>query len=277
MRGVILAGGYGTRMRPSTLATNKHLCPLYSGNDGAVPMIFYPINTLIRSGITDILVISSREHSGSIIENLGDGWNFGARFTYKVQDVAHVELGIASALKLAEDFTQDDPFAVILGDNFYEDLFKKQFDIFEINHRRGYDPPLASIFVKEVPDPERFGVYTVAGQRHYIEEKPRKPKGNWAVTGLYLYTRHVYEIANRLNISDRGELEITDINNEYFQLGKMSVNYISGFWSDMGMPASMLNTLLFVQENGFKVNYKYDDEKRSTKTTGAEDSQVQEV
>jgi len=260
MRGVVLAGGFGTRMQPATLATNKHLCPLYSTGDGAVPMIFYPINTLIRSGIEDILIISSKQHSGPIIENLGDGWNFEANFTYKVQDVAHVPLGIASALKLAKDFTRDEAFAVILGDNFYEDSFLGEFARFESS-----DYAEAMIFLKQVPDPERFGVALVEESgpmiRVWLEEKPKKPKSNWAVTGLYLYKPLVYEIAEKFDVSARDELEITDINNHYCERGFICVNYLKGFWGDMGVPESMSNTQNFIRESGFRMDYRYDEQK----------------
>ena len=254
MRGVILAGGYGTRMRPATFVTNKHLCPLYSEEQGAIPMIYFPINTLVNSGCTEILIISSRRHCGPIIENLAAGHDFNASFTYKVQDVTHVPLGIASALKLAQDFTQGDPFAVILGDNFYEDSFVNEFASFEQSKHTE-----ASIFLKQVPDPERFGVALVEEsgpmQRVWIEEKPKSPKSNWAVTGLYLYKPNVYEIAEKFDVSARGELEITDINNHYCERGFISVNYLKGFWSDMGIPESMIRTQQFIEQSGFVTRY----------------------
>lgn len=230
-------------MRPATAVTNKHLLPVYS-SQGAIPMIFYPISTLVRSGAREILIISSKEHSGSIIQNLGDGFDFGARFSYKIQDVNRVEMGIASALKLARDFTDDSPFAVILGDNFFEDDFRREFEEFWGGHSEG-----AKIFLKPVADPERFGVYH-DGQ---IEEKPRSPKSNMAVTGLYLYTRGVYEMAEGLVPSKRGELEITDINQEYCEKGMMSIAHVQGFWSDMGTPSSMVRTQEFVNSAGYSV------------------------
>lgn len=242
MKGIILAGGHGTRMLPSTRVTNKHLLPIYSA-EGAVPMLFYPIYTLVRSGITDILIISSREHCGHIIENLGDGQDFGADFSYKVQDLNHVTLGIASALRLAEGFVCENRFAVILGDNFFQNTFENQFSQFD----NTADDGSAMIFVKTVDDPQRFGVLTSkysADMR--IEEKPKNPKTNWAVTGLYLYTPGVFEIARKLRPSNRGELEITDINNCYCNNSTMSVHYIEGFWSDMGTPTSAIKTQEFL-------------------------------
>lgn len=243
MKGVILAGGSGTRMRPATAVTNKHLLPVY-GPQGAIPMIFYPISTLVRSGAREILIISSKEHSGSIIQNLGDGFDFGARFSYRIQDVNRVEMGIASALKLAQDFTDSEPFAVILGDNFFEDDFKKEFDEFAA---AGRDE--AQIFLKPVEDPERFGVY----HEGRIEEKPKHPKSNMAVTGLYLYHEGVYEMADRLVPSGRGELEITDINQEYCGRGSMRMSQVNGFWSDMGTPASIARTQDFVSNSDYTV------------------------
>ena len=229
-RAVILSGGTGSRLKPATANINKHLLPVYSSN-GAVPMIYYPIATLVNSGITDILIVSSREHCGRIMEHLSDGKEFHADFTYKIQDTAHAPMGIASALKLARNFTNDEKFAVILGDNFFEDSFQEEFAQFS----RSNDS--ASIFLKEVHDPQRFGVYA-DGQ---IEEKPIVPKSNWAVSGLYLYTPNVYDIANTLVVSARGELEVSDINSYYCQRS-MHVNYIKGFWSDCGTVESMLKT-----------------------------------
>lgn len=243
MKAVLLAGGKGTRLKPSTKIVNKHLLPVYS-DQGAVPMIFYPINTLVRSGVTEILIISSRDHSGSIIQNLGDGHEFGADFTYKIQDVNRVSLGIASALKLARGFTGDKPFAVILGDNFYEDSFKDQFHFFSQSCSKS-----ARIFIKEVQDPERFGVYS-DGE---IVEKPENPKSQMAVTGLYLYHSDVYEIAENLKPSGRGELEITDVNNAYCRMGAMDTSQVAGFWSDMGTPASMKRTEEFIHSSNYQI------------------------
>lgn len=245
MRGIILAGGNGTRMKPATKITNKHLLPVYS-DQGAVPMLFYPINTLVNSGIEDILIVSSKEHAGHIIQNLSDGHYFKANFTYKIQDVSRVNLGIASALKLAKNFTKDEPFAVILGDNFYEDNFIDEFTFFPESC-----PLSARIFIKEVEDPERFGVYFDGT----IEEKPENPKSNMAVTGLYLYHSSVYEIAEKLKPSDRGELEISDVNQFYCSQNSIDVTKIKGFWSDMGTPQSIKRTQEFIEKNDYKINF----------------------
>lgn len=230
-------------MRPATAVTNKHLLPVYS-SQGAIPMIFYPISTLVRSGARDILIISSKEHSGAIIQNLGDGFEFGAKFSYKIQDVHRVEMGIASALKLARDFTDAEPFAVILGDNFFEDDFKRDFEEFWSGSR-----DQARIFLKPVSDPERFGVY----HDGRIEEKPKSPKSNMAVTGLYLYRHGVFDMTESLVPSKRGELEITDINQDYCEKGIMGISHVNGFWSDMGTPASIIRTQEFVGSVGYSV------------------------
>lgn len=241
-KAVVLAGGSGTRLQPATFNINKHLLPLYS-HEGAVPMIYYPINTLIKSGIKEILIISSREHCGKIIENLGDGNKFNASFTYKIQDTNYVSMGIASALKLAEDFTGRSSFAVVLGDNFFENSFKEEFESFS---RGGAD---ASIFLKEVENPNRFGVF----HENSIEEKPENPKSNLAVTGLYLYTNKVYQIVKNIKLSDRGELEITDVNNYFCQSKSMRINFIEGFWGDMGVPCSLKSVQDFINVNNFSL------------------------
>jgi len=221
MRGVILAGGYGTRMAPCTKVTNKHLLPVYT-EAGAVPMIHFPIRTLVKSGIENILIISSRHHSGDIIEHLGDGEEFGADFSYKVQDMDRVQLGIASALKIARDYTKDDNMAVILGDNYFEESFKTRFTQFDIGQIDCYSLG----FLKTVSDPTRFGVIlwkdTNFTEVLCIYEKPKNPPSNWAVTGLYLFKPQVYELLDGLKPSRRGELEIIDILNMDIQQNKFS-------------------------------------------------------
>ena len=194
MRGVILAGGLGTRLKPFTDTANKHLAPVYT-DEGAFPLIYYPIKTLVKSGINDILIISSQEHCGPIIEVLGDGENFGCSFTYKIQDMFNPDkpVGIASALRLAQGFVGEQSFAVVLGDNYYQNNFLREFIDFDKLTKGQKKAPYAKIFLKEVHDPERFGVATVndSGEVTKIVEKPKKPETNLAVTGLYLYT-HMY-------------------------------------------------------------------------------------
>jgi glucose-1-phosphate thymidylyltransferase len=244
MKAILLSGGLGTRLLPATKHQNKHLLPIYA-NDGAHPIICYPINTLSKSGLTDILVISSREHCGRIMETLSDGYDFGVNFTYKIQDTSHVHLGIASALKLAKDFTKDEKFAVILGDNFFEDTFKKEMCDFNKSDAK------ACLFLKKVADIQRFGCATINnGKVTKIVEKPDTPESNWAVTGLYLYTPEVYEIADQLVPSLRGELEISDIN-DYYCKEIINACFLTGYWSDMGTPQSLVNTQEYIKSINF--------------------------
>jgi glucose-1-phosphate thymidylyltransferase len=248
MLGVILAGGKGSRCLPFTKINNKHLAPVYT-EDGAIPMIYYPISTLVKSGCTKILIVSSQEHCGSIIEYCGDGYEFGCEFTYRIQDHTRVTLGIASALNLAQDFTKDERFAVILGDNFYSDSFSNEFDIF---NNADYS---AHIFLKPVDDVRRFGCATInkIGEVEKIVEKPTDPESNLAVTGLYLYDPSVYHVARTLKPSHRGELEITDINYHYAQNKKVDSTTIGGFWHDMGVPESMIKVQDYINTNNYKI------------------------
>ena len=239
-KAVVLAGGMGTRMLPATNNINKHLLPVYS-SEGAVPMIHYPIKTLVKSGVDEILIISSREHCGKIIENLGDGKEFNANFTYKIQDTSKGAIGIAGALKLCKVFTGKDSFAVILGDNFFEDNFEQEFKNFQKTNK------WASIFIKEVENPNQFGVFSDG----YIEEKPEVPKSKFAVTGMYLYTNHVYDVTKNIKPSGRGELEITDVNNHYCKKDSIQINTINGFWGDMGTPESMIKTQEFIKNSNY--------------------------
>ena len=255
MKSVCLCGGFGTRMLPSTKVINKHLLPVYS-EQGAVPMIYYPITTLIKSGSTDILIITSDEAAGLMVETLGDGKRFGedVTFTYKIQNMhdSSRPVGIASALKLSREFVGNDAFAVILGDNFYEESFSKEFSDFSNHH------DTAHIFLKQVPDPERFGVAVVDENWHVksIVEKPKAPASNFAVTGLYLYTPNVFDIAETLKPSARGELEVSDINEYYVRQGNMSATLIESYWSDMGIPSSMKKTQDWINENNYRINLK---------------------
>lgn len=218
MKGVILAGGTGSRLYPLTKVTNKHLLPVYDK-----PMIFYPLQTLIDAGIEDIMVVSGRGHAGHFLELLGSGSDFGLHLTYEIQEEAG---GIAQALCLAEDFADNEPVAVILGDNIFQENVRKAVESFESG---------AMIFLKEVPDANRFGVAEIKGARIIsIEEKPSVPKSNFAVTGIYIYDSRVFDIIHTLKPSGRGELEITDVNNEFIRLGVMNFSVLSGYWSDAG-------------------------------------------
>lgn len=254
-RAILLCGGRGTRMDPSTQVHNKHLLPVYS-EQGSVPMIIYPLNTLIRSGCKKILIVSSQEHAGDFVDFLGDGKKLGVEFTYKIQD--HNDparpVGIASALNLAKDYVGSEKFAVHLGDNFYEDDFTYDFQNFEKNNDSH-----AHVFLKDVYDPQRFGVAVVNnGKIVDIEEKPKAPKSKSAVTGLYLYTPHVFDIIKTLKPSDRGELEVSDINLWYAKNDTMTFTNVKGYWRDMGTPKSMRETIDHINKVNFKHNFSKD-------------------
>lgn len=232
MKGVILAGGSGTRLYPCTKVTNKHLLPVYNK-----PMIFYPLQTLISSGIKDILIVSGVGHAGHFLNLLGSGKDFNAKFTYEIQDETG---GIAQALGLARDFAGDDNIAVILGDNIFEDRF--DFSGF----RNG-----AEIFIKELPrgEAKRFGVAQIKGDSVIgIEEKPKNPKTGYVVTGLYIYDNSVFDVIKTLRPSQRGELEITDVNNHYVKKGKMKFSFVKGRWSDSGTFSSLFNASKMIKE-----------------------------
>jgi len=221
LKGIILAGGKGTRMLPATRLMNKHLIPVLNK-----PMILYPLQTLIDMGCKDILIVSGGNHIGGIAEFLGDGSDYGVNLTYKVQKEAG---GIAQALLLAEDFV-DGQFAVILGDNYFD---------------KHITPPVGcGIVIKEVQDPERFGVYFNGN----ILEKPKSPCSNLAVTGLYFYTPEIFEYIKTLKPSERGELEITDVNNYCLSNLPTTTLYHDGFWSDMGTPESLLATIKHIYD-----------------------------
>jgi glucose-1-phosphate thymidylyltransferase len=233
MKGVILAGGTGSRMYPLTKVTNKHLLPVYDK-----PMIYYPLQTLVNAGINEIMIVSGRGHAGHFLELLGSGMEFGVQLTYEIQEKAG---GIAEALGLAESWVDDDPVAVILGDNIFEDSISSDVTSF----RKG-----AKIFLKEVPDAHRFGVAEINGDHVVsIEEKPEKPKSRYAVTGLYLYDSDVFSVIRTLKPSGRGELEITDVNNAYIKRGEMQFSLLKGFWSDAGTFDSLLRAGILVQQH----------------------------
>lgn len=220
MKGVLLAGGNGRRLNPLTDITNKHLLPVYNK-----PMILYPLQTLVDAGIKDILVITGREYAGGFLKLLGSGRNYSCSLTYEIQDEAG---GIAQALGLAEDFADGENIAVILGDNIFEDSFKQDIDDFR--NQKG-----ARVFLKQIKDASRFGVAELDGDRIvHIEEKPKQPKTDMAVTGFYLYDNDVFNVIRTLKPSGRGELEITDVNNHYIDSGLMKANIVQGSWTDAG-------------------------------------------
>ncbi len=224
MKGIVLAGGTGSRLYPLTKVTNKHLLPV-----GSKPMIYYPIEKLTGAGIEEILIVTGTEHMGDVVSLLGSGKDFGCRFTYKVQDEAG---GIAQALGLAENFVGGDTMIVILGDNVFEDNLAGAVD--------GYPGEGAAIVLKKVEDPTRYGVAELEGDRIVgIEEKPDTPKSNLCVTGVYIYDAKVFDYIRTLKPSGRGELEITDVNNHYIREGKMRFRVMKGWWTDAGTPESL--------------------------------------
>ena len=256
--GVVLVGGRGVRLSPFTqTVTNKHLAPVYS-KDGATPMIDYPIDTLKKMGITKILVITSKEHCGDIVEHLGDGYDRGLEFTYKIQETndPNRPMGIASALKLAKDFTGDKNFVVILGDNYYEwqDYFKETLEDFDLGYRKS--GLKCGLFLYQTDRWSEFGVAELESgpdERGIINikkivEKPKEFISDLAVTGMYIYTPDVYQYLDELSPSQRGELEISDINSMYSKKGLTYWLKFDTFWSDLGTPESMLNVQKYLNE-----------------------------
>jgi glucose-1-phosphate thymidylyltransferase len=240
MKGIILAGGQATRLRPLTLVTNKHLLPVYDK-----PMIYYPLLTLANAGIKDIMIISGKGHAGHFLELLRSGEEFGVRLSYGVQEEAG---GIAQALALCRDFADEDKIAVILGDNIFDDNVAKKAAVDFENQEKG-----AKIFLKEVPDPERFGVAEISGDKILgIEEKPQQPKSSMAVVGLYMYDNQVWNVIDTLKPSGRGELEITDVNNFYINQGTMTYEVLSGLWTDAGTFDSLYRANKIVAERNKK-------------------------
>ncbi len=222
MKGIVLAGGLGTRLRPLTSVTNKHLLPVYDK-----PMIYYPIQTLVNAGIRDIMIVTGGNSAGDFLKLLKNGKDFGLKhLNYTYQEG---EGGIAAALSLCEDFADDEPVCVVLGDNIIERNIVKA--VRSYRHQGGG----AKILLKKVPDPQRFGVPELDGRRVLrIEEKPERPKSEYAVIGVYMYDSGVFDIIKGLKPSGRGELEITDVNNAYIERGEMTADQIQGFWADAG-------------------------------------------
>ena len=236
MKGVILAGGLGTRMSPLTKITNKHLLPVYDK-----PMIYYPLQSLVEAGITDILIVTGGPHAGDFLRLLGNGSEFGLKhLNYTYQEG---EGGIAAALRLAEYFCGNEPVCVFLGDNIIEGSIKDAVQEYK-RQKKG-----AKILLKEVPDPERFGVAEIVkGKVKRIQEKPKRPFSNYAVIGIYFYDCRVFEIIKTLKPSGRGELEITDVNNRYLELGELSYSILKGWWTDAGTFDSLRRATNLVAE-----------------------------
>ena len=238
MKGVVLAGGLGSRLKPLTKVTNKHLLPVYNQ-----PMIYYPIQTLVNAGIKDIMIVTGGNSAGDFLKLLGNGKDFGLKhLNYTYQEG---EGGIADALSLVEHFADDEPVCVVLGDNIIEGNILKAKEDYE---RLGKG---AKILLKKVPDPQRFGVPEIEGDKVLqIEEKPQNPKSGYAVIGIYFYDRRVFEIIRGLEPSARGELEITDVNNDYIFRSEMTWNELDGWWTDAGTFESLLHATNLVAETG---------------------------
>ena len=228
MKGIILAGGLGTRLWPLTKVTNKHLLPVYDK-----PMIFYPLETLVEAGLTEIMIVTGGNNAGDFLRLLGNGKEFGLRELHYAYPEG--EGGIADALALTESFVDEDLLCVMLGDNIIEESIRPYVEKFS-KERRG-----ARILLKEVQDPGRFGVPQLEGDKVIkIHEKPEVPPSSYAVTGVYMYTHNVFEIIRSLEYSDRGELEITDVNNQYINWGEMTYDILKGWWTDAGTLESLL-------------------------------------
>ncbi len=238
MKGIVLAGGLGTRLRPLTAVTNKHLLPVYDK-----PMIYYPIQTLVNAGINDILIVTGGNSAGDFLKLLKNGRDFGLKhLNYTYQEG---EGGIADALSLAEHFAAGEPVCVILGDNIIEGNICQA--VREFRHQGGG----AKILLKQVSDPQRFGVPELDGPRVLrIEEKPKQPKSDYAVIGIYMYDAEVFNLIRPLKPSGRGELEITDVNNAYIERDEMSWDELEGWWTDAGTFESLLRASNMVAETG---------------------------
>jgi glucose-1-phosphate thymidylyltransferase len=238
MKGVVLAGGLGTRLRPLTAVTNKHLLPVYDQ-----PMIYYPIRTLVNAEITEIMIVTGGNSAGDFLKLLGNGKAFGLKhLNYTYQEG---EGGIADALSLVEDFADGDPVCVVLGDNIIEGNIRDAVRAYR-HQGRG-----AKIMLKQVDDPQRFGVPELDGRRvARIEEKPAVPKSDYAVIGIYLYDADVFKIINTLTPSKRNELEITDVNNAYIERDEMTWDELEGWWTDAGTFESLLRASNLVAETG---------------------------
>ncbi|MEX2104012.1 MAG: sugar phosphate nucleotidyltransferase [Bacilli bacterium] len=226
MKGIILAGGTGSRLYPLTKVTNKHLLPV-----GKYPMVFHAVYKLKEAGISDFLVVTGKEHMGDVVNLLGSGKDMGVNFTFKVQDEAG---GIAQALGLAEQFVGNDQMVVILGDNVFSESILPYVESYQMQQQG------AKVLIKEVEDPQRYGVPELHNDNIVcIEEKPQNPKSNYAITGIYMYDHTVFDIIRTLQPSKRGELEITDVNNAYIVKNELTYDILGGWWTDAGTHASL--------------------------------------
>ncbi len=241
MKGIVLAGGLGSRLQPLTRITNKHLLPVYNR-----PMIHWPILSLVEAGVTDIMIVTGGSFAGSFLQLLGNGRDFGLKdLNYTYQEG---EGGIAEALSMADHFVDGDRCVVILGDNILENSIKPYVDAFREQEKGG------RIVLREVADPERFGVVEFGEDNRIagIEEKPKKPKSNCVVTGVYMYDEMVWDVIGTLAPSERGELEITDVNNAYLRAGTLEHSVMDGWWTDAGTFDSLLRASNLVKERELK-------------------------
>jgi len=254
MKGIVLAGGLGSRLRPLTSVTNKHLLPVYDK-----PMVYYPIQTLVNAGIRDIMIVTGGSSAGDFLKLLKNGKDFGLKhINYTYQEG---EGGIAAALDLCEAFADGEPICVVLGDNVIEKNICKAVRSYR------HQGTGAKILLKQVPDPQRFGVPELAGRKVVrIEEKPKEPKSEYAVIGIYMYDADVFRIIKTLKPSGRGELEITDVNNEYIRRGDMTWDELDGWWTDAGTFESLLRASNLVPETGAN---KLDDADADAAEAGA--------
>ncbi len=242
MKGVILAGGTGTRLHPLTQITNKHLLPVYNK-----PMILYPLETLKNSGITDIMIVCGKEHAGHFMNFLGSGKDYGVKMSYALQ---HGAGGIAEALSLTEDFVDNGKIAVILGDNIFEVSFLKEAEEF-----KKIDG--AKVFLKKVEDPQRFGVAEIKGKKIIdIQEKPKKPKSNFITTGFYMYDFDVFAKIKKLKPSWRGEYELSDVHNMFIKEDRLYFSEVKGFWSDAGTMETLIKSANWAHRQKDKKNAK---------------------
>lgn len=233
MKGIILAGGNATRLRPLTKITSKQLLPVYDK-----PMIYYPIETLKKSGIKNILIIISPQYSGHFLNLLGSGKEFGVKFTYEIQETPR---GLADAFIVGKDFIGKENVAMILGDNIFEDNFKQDIKRFKAG---------GHIFLKEVEDPQRYGLAYIKNNKIVkIVEKPNNPKSNLAIVGFYIFDNNVVRYAQSLKPSKRGEIEIVDLHNKYLKQGKLKYSIIKGFWEDAGTFDSLLRVNLLIKQS----------------------------
>lgn len=240
IKGVILCGGLGKRLEPLTRITNKHLLPVYNK-----PMVYYPIQTLVEAGIKDIMIVTGGNNAGDFLRLIGNGQEFGLRhinYTYQ-----RGEGGIAEALSLTEHFVDRSKVVVILGDNLIGGSIKRYVDKFRLQDQG------ARVLVKKVSDPERFGVAQIKdGKIISIEEKPKKPKSNFVITGIYMYDEKVFDIVRTLKPSGRGEMEITDVNNAYLKTGGLYYDILNGWWTDCGLPETLYRAATLARKNNLK-------------------------